>query len=123
LRSKLTRYLTIKEFNKTENLLPQILPGTVHAQFRRCGKSNCKCTTRDELHHSYYHFVRIGGKLHKRYLKPDEVERIKVGCAVRQREEKQRRDQTKENWQIFRESRAAFREVRDALNQLFKEMS
>lgn len=109
--------------NKTQNLLPQILPGTVHAQFRRCGKSNCKCRTRGELHGAYYYFVRISGKLHKRYLKSDEVEWIKAGCAARQREEKQQRDQAKENLRIVRESRAAFREVRDALNQLFKEMS
>lgn len=109
--------------NKTENLLPQILPGTVHAQFRRCGKSNCRCRTLGELHGAYYHFVRIGGKLHKRYLKPSEVEPIKAGCSARQRVEKQRRNQAKENWKAVRESRAAFREIRDSLNQLFKEMS
>lgn len=108
--------------NKTENLLPQILPGTVHAQFRRCGKSNCKCQTRGEMHCSHYHFVRIGGKLHKRYLKSGEVERIKAGCAARQKNEKEQRGKAKDDWQAVRESRAAFREIRDSLNQLFKEM-
>lgn len=44
---------------------------------------------RGELHGAYYHFVRIGGKLHKRYLKPGEVELTNAGCAARQRNEKQ----------------------------------
>lgn len=65
------------------NPLPKMLKGSVHAQWVRCGKPNCRC--RDgELHGPYYyHFYRVDGRLHKRYVAHDRVETIRDACAAR----------------------------------------
>ncbi len=75
---------------KTEKALPKMMPGTVHAQYVQCGKPNCKCAD-GELHGAYYyHFVRIGGQLKKRYIKASEVEQVKTACLKWQREQQKR---------------------------------
>lgn len=102
---------------KTENLLPKILPGTVHEQYVRCGKANCKCS-RGELHGAYfYHFIRINGKLTKRYLKADEVETIRLSCLNRQINEKHYRKQTDNVWKKLRLMRMQMKEVSGLLNK------
>lgn len=97
---------------KTQNLLHKI-GGTVHAQYVTCGKKNCKCS-RGELHGAYYyHFVRIGGKLRKRYLKASEVEETREACILRQRREKEERTQVNAIWNQFRELRESLREFQN----------
>ncbi len=97
--------------NKTANPLPKTMPGSVHQQYVRCGKATCKCA-RGELHGAYYyHFVRIGGKLTKRYLKPHEVEQMQTACLTWRREQKARRAQLSETWRRLREMNARLRDV------------
>lgn len=97
--------------NKTENLLPKMLPGVVCKQWVRCGKQSCKCA-RGELHGAYYyHFVRTAGKLTKRYLKAHEVERVQAACLAWREEEKARRERSRETWQLIREMNARLRDV------------
>jgi hypothetical protein len=56
--------------NKTIEEYTKILEGSVQRQLKKCGKPNCRCA-RGDLHGPYYyHFVRIEGKLVRRYLKP-----------------------------------------------------
>lgn len=99
---------------KTQKLLPKMLPGTVHAQYVRCGKTNCKCS-RGELHGAYYyHFVRVGGKLKKRYLKTSEIELIQNACLARQREKKLHLSTTQSTWKSLRELRKNLREFKDS---------
>jgi hypothetical protein len=97
--------------NKTEDLLPKIAAqgGTVHKQFVRCGKSSCKCA-RGELHGAYYYyFVRVNGRLRKRYLKTDEVEAIQAACKARREDEKATRQQTRQAQLSVREIIARLR--------------
>lgn len=102
---------------KTEKVLPKTMPGTVHEQFVRCGKPNCKCS-RGELHGAYYyHFVRVGGRLTKRYLKPAEVEAVRSACLARQRDEKECRDATDALWTKLRQMREQLRDFRNLYNQ------
>ena len=97
--------------NKTEDSLPKKMPGSVHAQYVRCGKPTCKCA-RGELHGAYfYHFVRVGGRLTKRYLKAHEVEQMQVACTAQREEDKARRAQSRETWQLIREMKARLRGV------------
>ncbi len=97
--------------NTTANLLPKMLPGSVHVQHVRCGKASCKCA-RGELHGAYYyHFTRIGGKLTKRYLKAHEVEQMQSACLARREKEKARRAQSRETWRHLREINARLRDV------------
>ena len=63
--------------------LPKMLPGTVHAQWFRCGKPACRCA-RGELHGPYYfRFWRESGKLRKVYVRPAELDEIRARCQAR----------------------------------------
>lgn len=96
---------------KLENPLPKKMRGSVHAQYVRCGKVTCKCT-RGELHGPYfYHFVRVGGRLRKRYLKAHEVEQMRVACATWRKKEKARRTQSRQSWQVIRAVNTQLREL------------
>jgi hypothetical protein len=97
--------------NKTENLLPKMLPGSVHAQYVRCGKATCKCA-RGELHGAYYYyFLRVGGRLTKRYLKAHEVEQMQIACTAWRDEKRARRAQAHDTRQLIRAMNARLRDV------------
>lgn len=96
---------------KTEKVLPKTMSGTVHVQFVRCGKSNCKCS-RGELHGAYYyHFVRVGGRLKKRYLKAADVEAMQSACLLRQAAKKSEIENSKQMWNAIRTIREELRGV------------
>lgn len=96
---------------KSANVLPKTMPGTVHAQYVKCGKSNCKCAD-GELHGAYYyHFIRVGGRLKKRYLKADEVRQVQKACLLRQQQERKRHTINADNWRHLRELRSELREI------------
>ena len=68
---------------KTSQPLPKIrtLNGAVCAQYKRCGKGNCKCT-RGELHGPYfYRFQWYRGRMIKEYVRLADVEAIRAACA------------------------------------------
>ena len=101
---------------ETEKVLPKTMIGTVHAQFVKCGKLNCKCT-RGELHGAYfYYFVRVGGRLRKRYLKASEVQEIQTACLARQVQKKQEIETTKQTWLAFRILREELRTAGSIFN-------
>lgn len=94
---------------KTENLLPKMIAGSVHAQYVKCGKSDCRCAG-GELHGAYfYHFVRVSGKLRKRYIKASSIEQMQNACSARQMLEKSRREDDRDSWKQLRELRAKIR--------------
>ncbi len=65
----------------------EALPGAVCAQYKRCGKPNCKCA-RGQLHGPYfYRFRWRGGRVTKVYIPLAEVEAVRAACA-RHRERK-----------------------------------
>lgn len=106
---------------KSENLLPKIIPGSVHRQYIRCGKSSCKCA-RGELHGAYfYYFTRINGKLTKRYLKASEVESFQAACRAHREQAKARRLQSLEIIRCLRESGARLRELSKEIDSLIGE--
>lgn len=99
--------------NKPEDLLPKIAAqgGTVHKQFNRCGKPSCKCA-RGELHGPYfYYFVRVQGRLKKRYLKQDEIAEIRAVCNARRTRERTARQQ-------IRQAQLSLREIISRLRNL-----
>jgi len=61
-----------------------MMPGTVHVQFVRCGKQNCRCRSGRGHGPYYYHFWLEAGRLRKRYLKRSEVDTVRAQCAARQ---------------------------------------
>ena len=79
-----------------------MLPGGVHRQMVRCGKRNCRCT-RGELHGPYfYHFWKEGGRLHKRYIKLADLDRVRAECEAR-RQCQQEAKVFKEQWRALRD--------------------
>jgi hypothetical protein len=99
-----------EEYTKT-------VSGSVQRQFKKCGKSNCRCA-RGELHGAYYyHFVRVGGKLIRRYLKAGEVEQTRQACLVRRSQTKAERINSNKAWQQLREIRESLRSVEDFYNR------
>ena len=69
------------------------LPGAVLPQYVRCGKPNCRCSSRrrEDLHGPYfYRFHRESGRLRKAYVPKDRVDQVRAACA-RYREEQQAR--------------------------------
>lgn len=103
---------------KKENLLPKMYRGTVHMQFVRCGKQNCKCRTRGELHGPYYyHFYRFGGRFRKGYIKSEEVEEYIRACLARQQQEKAARAEAREPWILLREINSDMKNLKEKMKK------
>lgn len=103
---------------KKPNPLPKTAPGAVCAQMVRCGKQNCKCA-RGELHGPYYyHFVRMGGVLVKRYIKAKDVAAMRAACEARQRQDKRQRLMFKTNFRALSEAVELLRGYEKKLSQL-----
>jgi hypothetical protein len=76
--------------HETLDWLPQMMIGTVHVQYRTCGRPTCRCR-RGQRHPAHYLFWRQDGKLKKRYLRADEVETVRAACERRRERERERR--------------------------------
>jgi hypothetical protein len=63
--------------------LPKIsamLNGAVCAQYKRCGKANCRCAD-GQLHGPYYYrFMWYSGRMIKEYVRLDRVEETRKAC-------------------------------------------
>lgn len=61
-------------------LIPKMLPGSVQAQWVRCGKPNCRCA-RGEHHGPYwYRFWWEDGRKHKAYVRKADLEAVQAAC-------------------------------------------
>jgi Family of unknown function (DUF6788) len=93
---------------KMDRPLPQI--GTVHVQYRRCGRPNCRCR-RGHPHPGFYWLWRQDGRLRKRYLRSEDVEAARAACAERRRRERARREALREARELWRTLAAVLREA------------
>ena len=83
---------------KDGEALPKTLPGAVCRQWVRCGKPNCRCA-QGELHGPYwYRFWREGGCLHKKYVRPEDLDAVRAACEARRHQ----RRQVLTAWEEFR---------------------
>jgi len=101
---------------KSKDLLPKIepLPGSVCAQMKRCGRSNCRCL-KGQLHGPYfYQFWRQGRKLRKKYVKKADFERVFKGCEARKENQREMRNLIKE---INQAGKPILRMIREALRE------
>ncbi len=54
------------------------LPGSLHAQWVRCGRNWCRCKDDGPLHGPYYYrFYREAGKQHKKYVPKGQVQQVR----------------------------------------------
>lgn len=92
---------------KSESFTPKIEPlrGGILEQFKRCGRSNCKCVN-GSLHGPYYYRVWMArGIRYKSYVKKADFDRIKAGIEAFHAKKRDRAEiQT-----ILRENREARR--------------
>src|SRR5256885_6539252 len=102
---------------KTENPLPKMIPGTLHAQMIRCGKPSCKCA-RGQLHGPYfYHFQRINGSLVKHYIKAADVAAMRAACDAYRRRKQRNRLEHKVNLKLLQRLMTKLREYEQMYNQ------
>lgn len=58
-----------------------MLSGAVCAQYKRCGRANCRCAN-GPLHGPYYYrFTWESGRVVKEYIPLSQVEEVKAACA------------------------------------------
>lgn len=59
------------------------LPGSLHAQWVRCGKNWCRCAEAGPLHGPYYyHFYREAGKQRKKYVPKGQVQQVRSAIEL-----------------------------------------
>src|SRR5689334_7708955 len=61
--------------------LPKMLGGSLHEQWVRCGKKNCRCA-RGEQHGPYlYYFTRCDDRTYKTYIPPSALPAVRAALA------------------------------------------
>ena len=89
----------------------EALPGSLHAERKRCNRPNCRCA-RGERHGPYFYlFWREGGKQHKRYLRAEEVDAVQAACAARRARDARRRAALAASRELWRSLTARLKEV------------
>jgi|ERR1043165_171994 hypothetical protein len=66
---------------KLENSAIKMLSGFVARVKIRCGKSNCRCS-RGVRHVAYYHVTYSSGARLRRYVRRDEVSKLREACEA-----------------------------------------
>jgi len=66
----------LNELKKQLCKLEIAIPGTIHIQYRKCGKSNCRChQSPDQMHGPYYLWYRkIDGKLYTSVIDENDLQ-------------------------------------------------
>lgn len=61
----------------------EALPGSLHAERKRCNRPNCRCAAGGEALHGPYLYRRWleGGRLRRQYVKAADAERVRAGLA------------------------------------------
>ena len=71
--------------------LPKMLPGAVCVQWKRCGKSACRCAAGKEHGPYFYRFFREAGRLRKAYVRKADLDRVRLQCLARRQELERRK--------------------------------
>ena len=60
------------------------LPGSLHAERKRCNRPNCRCVAGGEALHGPYLYRRWleNGRLRRQYVKAADAERVREGLAA-----------------------------------------
>jgi hypothetical protein len=98
---------------KSESFTPKIEPlrGGILIQFKRCGRSNCKCIN-GSLHGPYYYRVwMVRGIRFKSYVRKADFDRIKAGIEAFQAQRREQQQERAEIKTILRENREAHRNL------------
>jgi len=103
-------------------LAPKIEPlrGYLMAQFKRCGRVNCKCASGSQ-HGPYFYLTRmIGGVRRKRYVRKDQVAVMMVRTEAHRRQMAQYRAERRKSEEILSQFRQESREQRAFIKAVLK---
>ena len=97
-----------------------MLCGTIHAEYKKCGRPNCRCV-RGALHGPFYYWhFRAGGRQRKSYIKKQDVPLALQERAAERKVALHQKQQAQEmsvrgeqGWRVFRELRARVRELEE----------
>ena len=93
--------------NKSKSFTPKIEPlrGGILAQFKQCGRANCKCI-KGSLHGPYYYRVwMVNGKRFKKYVKNSEKQTVLAAVSAYKQRRIRQRQASERNAQLVREIR------------------
>lgn len=118
--------LMIEELGKKgPTALPKMpsLRGSLHIEFKRCGRDRCRCNN-GQRHGPYlYRYFRLGGKLHKHYIRAADVNlaqaevAIARALAVEARAVKAKSDAAAErSWDEYRRLASALKQITEQTN-------
>jgi hypothetical protein len=105
-----------REKNSRE-LSPKIQPirGSLMAQYKRCGRANCRCASGSKHGPFFYHVWYAQGTRHKSYVKKADLVRISAGIEAYRTQRREQRQSAEEMKSLAREIREANRNVRAIL--------
>jgi hypothetical protein len=97
----------------TKLSLPKMLPGSVHIEYKRCGKATCRCANGSEhLHGPYfYRHVWENGRQRKEYVPVASVKEVTQSCARFHGHTRSLRAATKGEMPTWRDHNAILKEV------------
>ena len=71
-----------EQFSPKTQLARAPLPGSIHAEWIRCGKPGCHCA-HGELHGPYWRrYWREAGRTHKAYVRLEEADQIRAATRL-----------------------------------------
>ena len=87
--------------DRIEDVKDGELRGSLHTEYKRCGKENCRCTSgRDEdLHGPYYyrHYRDAEGVQRKEYVRRGDVEAVRSKIRKRRRRIRKKRRERRQD--------------------------
>ena len=87
----------------------EALPGSLHAERKRCNRPNCRCAAGGGALHGPYLYRRWleNGRLRRQYVKPADAERVRAALA---------------EWRRLHPPTRSAREVLAELRRLFRQL-
>ena len=100
--------------NNSAEISPKIEPirGSLMAQYKRCGRVNCRCARGIKHGPFFYHVWYVQGIRYKSYVKKADFDRINAGIEAF-------RAQRREQHQADAELRTMLREVKEASRNVY----
>lgn len=96
---------------KSKEISPKIQPirGSLMAQYKRCGRGNCRCANGFKHGPFFYHVWYVQGTRYKSYVKKADLDRINTGIEAFQAQKREQQQSKAEIEAILRENREAHR--------------
>jgi len=93
------------------------LKGEVCTQYIRCNKSGCRCQTGSPHGPYYYRVWREGVRVHKAYVKSEDVAAVREACQAYKALDLRLRDLRRQREQVMRDIRGEWRKAQRLLRQ------